>query len=69
MDLKLHPDSDFHDARFEFEFGVENLNEESGSRIEKMNGEITSRPLISLRLTYLLFSLPICQAIDQPHLH
>ena len=25
--------------------------------------------IISLRLPYLLFSLPICQAIDQPHLH
>ena len=25
--------------------------------------------IISLRLPYLLFSLPICQAIDQLHLH
>ena len=25
--------------------------------------------IISLRLPYLLFSLPICQAIDQPHLY
>ena len=25
--------------------------------------------IILLRLLYLLFSLPICQTIDQPHLH
>ena len=35
----------------------------------KQAKKIFRAKIISLRLLYLLFTLPVCQAIDQPHLH
>ena len=72
MDLKLHPNSFSRfptwipHSRFEFESGVEHLNDESESGNES-GDNFTFFNFITSNV--FAVSFPSCRAIDQPHLH